>query len=433
MQTPLRRLSTSWLSDERSTLLLPSAEENPTLAHGLSIRDTSNIERSTLILPRQVQTLHESTLREPKGTLVEYDEVTLVQYISDSRLRDKIRITLPIPLQHWPVTGRGRIFTVKRFPTSWGEDMAFDNIDAPAAALKCLTSSAHGGSEERSLRYRCLLQELRILLHDPFKKHFNFSRIEELGWESDPLLPQSFLPYLFTEYATFGTIQNFLISVHAEYRWKQRLILDVAEGISALHKCSIVHSDVKMENVLIFPCQDPNFPIVAKLSDFGFSLELDRCGEAIKLIGCTPLWAAPEALRGPLPVGSIKLIDIYSFGFIIWGIAIGGKSPFEELEFLSASSMAEDWTSWKESNELVSMAVSRMYLTEPHANTNVDEICHLISSTMQLNPMDRNIDNVLRCLHGKCDRALENETARCSDYRPLEPFDHDKVKQLSAF
>ncbi|EXM13913.1 hypothetical protein FOTG_17649 [Fusarium oxysporum f. sp. vasinfectum 25433] len=52
---------------------------------------------------------------------------------------------------------------------------------------------------------------------------------------------------------------------------------DIAEGLKSLHDCGIVHGDVKLENVLVFPGLDRKH--IAKLSDFGHSLvDLGRGG-----------------------------------------------------------------------------------------------------------------------------------------------------------
>jgi serine/threonine protein kinase len=414
----------------RSTLLLPDDSQNAQIASGLSLRHSRTIKRSTLMLPHDIQNLKESSLIKSNEDLSGYDEITLLQYIIEAKVGRKIKITPPTALHYWPISGRGRIFTVKRFPTGGGGEMAWDNLEAPAVAVKCLASSTHSEPGELSLRYRCLLQELRILLHEPIRQHFNFAQLDELGWEPDPLTPDSFLPYICTEYARYGTLHSLLTAVHAEYLWKQRFILDIAEGISALHQCGIVHSDIKTDNVLIIPAEDANFPLVAKISDFGFSVM-----ESSKVVGCTPLWAPPEVLRSDANQSTAACsMDIYSLGFVIWSVAIDGRNPFEILNFESVGSMAETWMSWKDSNELVSFAVASLHSDDIYPDTDVEEMCNLLCTTLQSDPADRDIDIVLACLRGQCKRTSKNEISETLKYEPLEPFDFNKViLQMSLF
>jgi len=55
------------------------------------------------------------------------------------------------------------------------------------------------GPGEESLRYRSLIQELRILLHKPLATHPNLLRILDLTWELDPAGTQMVVPTITTE------------------------------------------------------------------------------------------------------------------------------------------------------------------------------------------------------------------------------------------
>src|SRR5436190_10679554 len=89
----------------------------------------------------------------------------------------------------------------------------------------------------------------------------------------DIINPGMFLPTLQTEYAVYGSLGSFLSTWDLAYFFKRRLILDTAEGLWALHQCSVIHGDMKVDNILIFPHDDETFPFIAKLSDFGFSMD----------------------------------------------------------------------------------------------------------------------------------------------------------------
>ena len=267
------------------------------------------------------------------------------------------------------------------------------------------------------------MQELRILLHDPLSEHFNFVRIQSACWEPDPYRPRDFLPNLFVEFAKFDIMGTFLENIESTYVWKQRMILDVAEALAALYACGIAHSDVKLDNILVFPCEDVKFPLVAKLSDFGFSVDL---AEASGLVGLTPVWAAPEVLHGR-PDMNLAQADVYSLGFVIWAIAAAGATLFESSRFADPNTSMETWTMWKETNELVSMAVGQMYALEqlPH-DTDVDEICLLLDATLQRDPAERWLQVVLNCLREQCARESRHEPGAVPPV-PIAPFDPNEV------
>lgn len=96
--------------------------------------------------------------------------------------------------------------------------------------------------------------------------------------------------------------------------------LDVAKGTRHIHQHNIIHGDLTTRNVLL---QSDNSGynankcgFVAKISDFGLSVKLDRCQNHIsdRRAG-TPLYMAPElGMHGRLS----KAADVYSFGIILW-------------------------------------------------------------------------------------------------------------------
>jgi serine/threonine protein kinase len=105
------------------------------------------------------------------------------------------------------------------------------------------------------------------------------------------------------------------------------LACDIADGITALHACGVVHGDLKPQNVLIFKEGER---IVAKLGDFGFS-GLIIAQEDIR--GQTRKWVAPEYLsrldgRSKVPEASG---DIYSYGLLVTYIWSCGRPLFEGM------------------------------------------------------------------------------------------------------
>ena len=88
-----------------------------------------------------------------------------------------------------------------------------------------------------------------------------------------------------------------------------------------MHKSNTVHGDIKPANCLLFEVADGRHHVTAKLSDLGFSINLDFHEEA-QYRG-TPLYLAPELkMQSQADRKSInyKACDVYSFGLLVWAI-----------------------------------------------------------------------------------------------------------------
>ena len=107
-------------------------------------------------------------------------------------------------------------------------------------------------------------------------------------------------------------------------------IADIADGLSALHMCGIIHGDLKPQNILLFEDPDTKGALVAKVADFGFS-NIDFLKESIR--GGSERWEAPERIHG-CPEEIITAMqeldspgcasDVYSFGLVAVFVALNG-------------------------------------------------------------------------------------------------------------
>ncbi len=109
----------------------------------------------------------------------------------------------------------------------------------------------------------------------------------------------------------------------------------ICAGLSAAHKKSIIHRDMKPENV--FLVGDPKTFFVAgeipraKILDFGISKSGDAPGTQLTKTGVimgTPSFMAPEQAKGEKVN---HLADIYSMGAILYAM-ITGRRPFDKGE-----------------------------------------------------------------------------------------------------
>jgi serine/threonine protein kinase len=196
-----------------------------------------------------------------------------------------------------------------------------------------------------------VLMELRALTFAPLAEHPNIIDFLGLAWGSNVFNPEHKLPVLVVEYAQHGTLADIQNKRELSSRLQQSICLDIALGIDILHQYGIVHSDIKAENVLIFAHSQKE--LIAKLADFGFSV-VESAEEDMILVG-TRDWMAPEAFGNcRIPRNELKLTDVYSFGLLVWVVAMRGQNPFRLL--LSGSDRDAEIMKWKKTDSVLQLS-----------------------------------------------------------------------------
>lgn len=121
---------------------------------------------------------------------------------------------------------------------------------------------------------------------------------------------------IISEYANAGTLQQWIFSSNAgkgmDWSIKYTFAGHIAAGLDFLHKCNVLHCDIKPENVLI---HSEGEEYTAKLTDFGLSKVEDA---TLSRVG-SPSYMAPELILG-LAVNSGKS-DVFSFSCVLWEMA----------------------------------------------------------------------------------------------------------------
>lgn len=209
---------------------------------------------------------------------------------------------------------------------------------------------AHGFSDGRipeevvtSRKMDALVREIQILAHPVIRENSNVIDLLQLMWEFNRGILR---PVLILEYANRGTLTEYLrsgddISMEA----KKDMSRDVARGISALHKCGILHCDIKCDNILVF--QNEDGILTAKVTDFGFSTLLNEVGfDASIKIGGTYPFTAPEA-AGFIERHMLLYTDYFSYGMLVWQLLLEGcVDPFRCSPF-HAPSKEESQVQWE--------------------------------------------------------------------------------------
>ncbi|RLN83504.1 hypothetical protein BBO99_00002077 [Phytophthora kernoviae] len=106
-----------------------------------------------------------------------------------------------------------------------------------------------------------------------------------------------------------------------QLRLSYNIAFDMAKGLAYLHNHNpiVIHRDLKSQNILL------DDRMRTKIGDFGLSKFRD-VGKTMSICG-SPLWVAPEVLRGE-KYGTP--CDVYSFSIIVWEALAWGE-PYPDL------------------------------------------------------------------------------------------------------
>ena len=145
---------------------------------------------------------------------------------------------------------------------------------------------------------------------------------------------------MIVEKSPFGSLADCFEEIKAcSVSLKLKIAFDIARGMNILFLKSgmkIIHRNIKPENIFIFSMDEHSTnginSIHAKLGDLG------RCVLGVPFY-FQPLnddddnfrYTAPEALKRSSVVPYSQLIDVYSFGILLWQL-LSGKIPFYDLQ-----------------------------------------------------------------------------------------------------
>jgi serine/threonine protein kinase len=127
--------------------------------------------------------------------------------------------------------------------------------------------------------------------------------------------------YMLFEYVNGGQMLDYIIS-HGRLKEKQarKFSRQIASALDYCHRNSIVHRDLKIENILISKTGD------IKIIDFGLS-NLFAPRDHLKTFCGSLYFAAPELLQAKAYTG--PEVDVWSFGIVLY-VLVCGKVPFDD-------------------------------------------------------------------------------------------------------
>jgi tetratricopeptide (TPR) repeat protein len=100
----------------------------------------------------------------------------------------------------------------------------------------------------------------------------------------------------------------------------------VADAVAYAHDHHVIHRDLKPGNILLTPAND------VKILDFGIAARLESEDGNIATVCGTPLYMAPEQIRGEPPTPAT---DVYAFGATAFHLATG-RPPFPKGDVIDA-------------------------------------------------------------------------------------------------
>ncbi|KAG6110386.1 hypothetical protein E4U14_002842 [Claviceps sp. LM454 group G7] len=173
--------------------------------------------------------------------------------------------------------------------------------------------------------------------------------------------------YMLFEYVNGGQMLDYIIS-HGKLKEKQarKFSRQIASALDYCHRNSIVHRDLKIENILISKTGD------IKIIDFGLSNLFSPRGHLKTFCGSL-YFAAPELLQARAYTG--PEVDIWSFGIVLY-VLVCGKVPFDDQSMPALHAKIKkglvDYPSWLSSE--CKQLLSRMLVTDPKQRATMQEV-----------------------------------------------------------
>ncbi|ORX91524.1 Pkinase-domain-containing protein [Basidiobolus meristosporus CBS 931.73] len=212
--------------------------------------------------------------------------------------------------------------------------------------------------------------------------------------------------YLIMEYISGGQLLDYIIS-HGKLKEKhaRRFIRQIISAIDYCHQNSIVHRDLKIENILI--ASDGSIKII----DFGLSNLFSPQSQLSTFCGSL-YFAAPELLSAKAYTG--PEVDIWSIGIILY-VLVCGQVPFDD-----------------QNQPALHAKIKRGRINYPSWLS--AECKHLISRMLNTKPSDRaTMTEILR--HPWISKGYDGPPNSYVPYRtPLQlPLDMDIVRGMAGF
>jgi serine/threonine protein kinase len=225
-----------------------------------------------------------------------------------------------------------------------------------------------GGQGEAWLARKAGVDGVGVLKHAlPGKDKTTERRLERLRREADAIRllgnlspfvirlldssgPDDPSPWLVTEYAPLGSVDDSAAIYRGDVWRTLRLARDVALGLGVAHTNRLIHRDIKPANLVLFG------PDSVKITDFGIGHDSDRtslttAGEPVR----TRWFSPPEADRSEEPTPAW---DVFMLGRTIYYL-LAGEAEYPDFDFRVGGSNLVELLS-RSDMEVVNLLLDRM-------------------------------------------------------------------------
>jgi serine/threonine protein kinase len=178
--------------------------------------------------------------------------------------------------------------------------------------------------ELKSFAVKCINLEKR-------NKDSSYKEVKLLSFLNHPHILKLHLAYktrqnillIITDYYRYGTISDF-VNIHpSAYSILPGLLRQIADALNYLHKCHIVHRDVKPENIVVSETH-------ACLIDLGFCSKPRKEPKTFKKRQGSLGFTAPDILIADQRTRYTCKADIWSFGMTLFALYCG--DPFYDID-----------------------------------------------------------------------------------------------------
>jgi serine/threonine-protein kinase len=131
------------------------------------------------------------------------------------------------------------------------------------------------------------------------------------------------VPYIVMEFVPGQTLEQFMEAAdrHVDVETAVNILLQVCEGLSAIHGANTLHRDIKPSNILI------GTDMRAAVTDFGVAVRADAERSRRPEMAGTPTYMAPE-VAFPVPDQQANAaVDVYSLACVAYEL-FTGRPPF---------------------------------------------------------------------------------------------------------
>ncbi|KAG5462075.1 MAG: kinase-like domain-containing protein [Olpidium bornovanus] len=205
--------------------------------------------------------------------------------------------------------GAGSMGKVRLATNLWsGEKLAAKIIPRAAVPVRPAFPDAYNKDENKDTR---VLREGAIM---GLLQHPHIVSLREVVCYPDCY-------YMFMEYVDGGQMLDYIIE-HGKLkeRHARKFALQIASALEYCHSNSVVHRDLKIENILVSKSGS------IKIIDFGLANFYSRHSFLSTFCGSL-YFAAPELLSAKVYTG--PEVDIWSFGVVVY-VLVCGKVPFDD-------------------------------------------------------------------------------------------------------